>query len=50
MKWKQLKPPPATRSAELFPIEVVSLLFPIVVAISESDNLPVPLHEASVAR
>lgn len=25
---------------------VVSLLFPIVVAISESDNLPVPLHEA----
>eukprot|EP00434_Breviolum_minutum_P003795 symbB.v1.2.003341.t1/scaffold172.1/size290804/7 len=25
---------------------VVSLLFPIVVAISESDKLPVPLHEA----
>ena len=25
---------------------VVSLLFPIVVAITESDKLPVPLHEA----
>ena len=25
--------------------EVVSLLFPIVVAISESKNVPVPLHQ-----